>query len=131
VLDVCAVTATPLAFGNYTATASSPTDAQSTVNVTCAAGLGYSIALNQGSTSGATVDDRAMSDGGSNTLSYGLYSDSGHSTLWGDGTASTSVVGPETGDGTAQGHTVYGRIPAGQFVASGGYTDTVTVTVTY
>jgi spore coat protein U-like protein len=130
-LDVCAVAATPLAFGNYTATDTSPNDAQSTVNVTCAAGLDYSIALNKGTTTGAAVDDRMMTDGGSNTLSYVLYNDSGHGTIWGDGTGTTQTVGPETGDGTLQPYTVYGRIPAGQYVASGGYTDTVTVTVTY
>ncbi|MFI5309274.1 MAG: spore coat protein U domain-containing protein [Polyangiales bacterium] len=37
----------------------------------------------------------------------------------------------QTGNGAAQALTVYGRIPAGQGVASGAYTDSVLATVNY
>jgi spore coat protein U-like protein len=37
----------------------------------------------------------------------------------------------KTGSGTAQTLTVYGQVPAGQFVTPGNYADTITVTLTY
>jgi spore coat protein U-like protein len=45
-------------------------------------------------------------------------------------TIGTDTV-PLTGNGAAQVETVYGQIPAGQFVAPGSYSDTITATVTY
>jgi spore coat protein U-like protein len=130
VLSACIVTATPLAFGNYTASAGSPTDANSTVTATCTSGVSYSIALNGGTTTGGTVAARLMANG-SNTLGYGLYTTNGYSTIWGDGTLTTSTVGPNTATGLPQNYTVYGQIPTGQYVAAGAYTDTITVTVNY
>lgn len=131
VLDVCAVVASPLAFGNYTPSSPTPNDITSTITVTCTAGLDYTIALDQGTTMGADITHRLMVDADDNTLGYGIYTDNTYGTVWGDGTSTTSTVGPITGNGTAQGRTVYGRITAGQYVPSGAYTDTVTVTVTY
>lgn len=130
VLDVCSVDTTSLAFGDYSATSATPLDSTSTVTATCTSGLSYTIALNEGTTSGSTVDNRSMTDG-TNTLQYDLYSDSSHSTMWGDGTSGTSTISPYTGNGSGQAYTVYGRIPANQYVVSGSYTDTVTATVTY
>jgi spore coat protein U-like protein len=71
-----------------------------------------------------------MSDGNSQTLSYGLFTDGNHTTRWGDGTLSTVVVSG-TADGTHQNYTLYGEVGIGQFVPSGSYSDTVTATVTY
>jgi spore coat protein U-like protein len=130
VQQVCAVSATNLGFGGYDASAALANNATSTVTVTCTPSSTYTIALNAGTTSGGTVAARLMSDGASHTLAYGLYSDSGHTTKWGDGTLSTSTVGG-TADGTHQPYTVFGQVATGQFVPSGSYTDTVTATVTY
>ena len=129
VLDNCAVTASDLAFGNYAPSSGSPVTASTTLQVTCTPSLAYSIALDGGTTTGA-VAARAMSDGGSGQLTYGLYKSSGYSTIWGDGSGVTQTVAG-TGNGAAQPHTVHGRIPASQFVAAGSYTDSITVTVTY
>lgn len=130
VQQVCAVSATNLGFGGYDASAASPNNATSTVTVTCTPSSSYAIALNAGTTSGSTVAVRLMSDGNSHTLGYNLYSDSNHTTKWGDGTLSTSTVSG-TADGTHQPYTVFGQVAAGQFVPSGSYSDTVTATVTY
>ena len=48
--------------------------------------------------------------------------------VWG-GTAASDV--PHTGTGTETSLTVYGRIPAGQNVPAGSYSDTVVATVTF
>jgi spore coat protein U-like protein len=67
---------------------------------------------------------------GANTLNYSMYTTAGRTTVWGDGTLST-VTQAGTGNGTGQALTVFGRVPTGQYVTAGSYTDTVTATVTY
>ena len=51
---------------------------------------------------------------GVNTLGYGLYSDATWTTNWGNTAATNWVSG--TGTGAAQALTVYGQIPAGQYM---------------
>jgi len=129
VVAVCTVQATDVSFGSYLASTGSATTAQGSVSATCSNGSAYTIALDAGQASGATVANRSMTSSG-NKLSYGLYTTSGHTTLWGDGTLSTATVGG-TGNGSAQTQTVYGQISAGQYVTAGSYADVVTVTVSY
>jgi spore coat protein U-like protein len=128
VLKVCTSAVTPLTFGNYLANSGSPTDATATITITCTATTTYTVALDAGTTSGATTSNRKMVFT-SSTLSYALYQDSGHSTNWGNNTGTDTVAG--TGNGAAQTLTVYGRIPVAQYLTPGAYTDTVTVTVSY
>lgn len=133
VANSCSVSATNLAFGSITPVDNTNFDATSTVDVTCSNGTAYNIGLDDGASSGdGSVSTRRMSDGATTPeyLSYQLYSDSGHTTVWGN-TVSTDTVAA-TGDGNTQSNTVYGRVPSGQqTVSTGSYTDTVTVTVTY
>lgn len=128
VLSSCAVVALPLAFGNYTPTQSGNTTAQTTLAVTCTNGTPYSVGLNAGGGTGATVATRKLTSGAT-TLNYTLYSDSGYSTLWGNTIGTNTVTG--TGSGLLQTLNVYGSITALQAVPAGAYTDTVTVTLTY
>jgi spore coat protein U-like protein len=129
VLSVCTVSATNLAFGNYDASSGTPNDASSAVTTTCSNSTAYTVALNAGTGSGATVAVRRMTNG-ANTLDYSMYTTAGRTTVWGDGTLST-VTQAGTGNGAGQALTVFGRIPTGQYVTAGSYTDTVTATVTY
>jgi spore coat protein U-like protein len=129
VIAACNVTATDLGFGNYDAASGTANDATSTVTVICSNGTTFDVALDAGTTAGAAVNARLLTDG-TDTLSYALYSDAGRTTLWGDNTSGTSDVSG-TGDGTNQNLTVYGRIPVSQYVTAGAYSDTITVTVTY
>jgi spore coat protein U-like protein len=127
VLSVCLITATPLAFGNYTST---QLDATATLAVSCTVGTPYTIALDAGTGSEATVAERRMtgSEAGQQ-LSYSLYSNSARTSVWGTTTGTDTVAG--TGTGLVQNLSVYGRVPAGQLAAPGAYTDTVTATLTY
>jgi len=129
VLASCDVTASNLDFGNYTSGAGSDTTANTTVDVTCTNGTHYTIALDGGSVAHDPAA-RAMSAGGSSLLNYGLFTDASCTTVWGDGTGATTTMSG-TGDGTAQPTTIYGRIPAGQYVPATQYTDQITVQVTY
>jgi spore coat protein U-like protein len=103
-------------------------DNTSTLQVQCTNTTPYNIGLDAGTGSGATMAARKMTSGGA-TVTYSLYSDSGRSTVWGN-TVGTDTV-PGTGNGASQSFTVYGRVPAQTTPASGTYTDTVTITVTY
>jgi len=125
VLKDCTVSATPLAFGNYTGAVNS---AQSAVTVTCTNSTTYSVGLGTGLATGATVTTRQMQNG-SALLSYGLFSNATWTTNWGNTLATNWVTG--TGNGAGQSLNVYGQIPAGQYVTPGSYNDTISVTVTY
>lgn len=121
----CVITATPLAFGTYTGI---QTDNTATVTVTCTKTTPYTVGLNAGLGTGATITARSMTGAGV-ALNYALFTDSGRTTNWGNTVPTNAVAGTATG--AAQAMTVYGRVAAGQFVAPGAYTDTVTATVTY
>lgn len=128
VVKACSISATALAFGNYDPTVGTPDDATSTISVHCTNGTQYNVGLNAGTAPGASVTSRKMS-AGANVLNYSLYQDSGRATNWGN------TVGTDTLSGTAAASpaslTVYGRIPSGQNVPVGNFTDTITATITY
>lgn len=122
----CTVSATSLAFGTY---AGALLNSTSTITATCTNTTPYKIGLNAGTATGATVTNRSMTGPGAALLHYSLFSDSGHTTNWGN-TLGVDTVS-KTGSGTAQALTVYGQVPAGQYVTPGSYADTITVTLTY
>ncbi len=128
VVASCTVTATAMAFGTYTNTALTST---ATVTPTCSNTTPYNVGLDVGTATGATVTTRGMFVAGTPgvVLNYGLYSDAGFTTVWGPTVGTNTVAG--TGSGAAQAITVYGQVLAGQLVAPGAYTDTITATVTY
>jgi spore coat protein U-like protein len=122
----CLVSATTLAFGTYTGAVATST---STVSVTCTNTTPYNIGLSAGLATGATVTTRQMTGPASALLGYALFSDSSRTINWGQTIGTDTVTG--SGNGAAQAITVYGQATAGQFVAPGSYTDTITATVTY
>ncbi|MDY0743006.1 spore coat U domain-containing protein [Paucibacter sp. R3-3] len=133
VISSCTVSGTALNFGNTIdpLAAAVPLDATSTLSVTCSNTTPYTVALNAGSNAGgaSNFSARAMK-AGSRSLAYQLYLDTGRSSVWGDGTASSATVAG-TGTGSVQTLSIYGRLPSLANVAPGAYTDTVTVTITY
>src|SRR5712671_8174014 len=103
-------------------------DQTSTIQVQCTNTTPFNIGLNAGTGTCATVAVRKLTSGGA-TVNYSLYTDGGHTTVWGN-TVSTDTVA-DTGDGTSKKYTVFGLVPTQTTPAPGTYTDTVTVTVTY
>ncbi|WP_348270058.1 spore coat U domain-containing protein [Edaphobacter paludis] len=122
----CLVSATPLAFGTYTGAVANST---SSVSVTCTNTTPYNVGLSAGLATGATVTTRQMTGPASALLNYALFSDSARTLNWGQTIATDTVAG--TGNGSAQAITVYGQAAAGQYVAPGDYSDTITATITY
>ena len=70
----CSTSATNLAFGNYTGAVNNST---STVSVNCTSGTTYTVSLNPGLATGATVTNRSMTGPASALLHYSLYNNSG------------------------------------------------------
>jgi spore coat protein U-like protein len=126
VQSTCLISATALAFGTYTGAVDNAT---STVSVTCTNTTPYNVSLNPGTATGATVTTRKMGGPGGALLNYSLFSNSGMTTNWGQTIGTDTVTG--TGNGSAQAITVYGQVPASQYVTPGSYSDTITATVTY
>jgi spore coat protein U-like protein len=125
VQPTCLISAAPLAFGNYTGVLN---NASSNLTVTCTNTTPYNVGLDAGATSGATVTNRSMLNG-STKLNYSIYQDAGRTSNWGNTVGTDTATG--TGSGSAQTMTVYGQIPAGQYIAPGSYADTITASLTY
>ena len=129
VVKACIVSANPLNFGNYDPTSVTNLDGTTTLSVLCTIGTSYTVGLNVGTASGATVTTRKMTNG-ANTLNYALYQETGRTTNWGN-TPGTDTPAATTAPIGASSFTVYGRVPSGQNEPIGSYTDTITVTVNY
>ena len=125
---VCSLSTSPVNFGNYSG---NDTYASGSVHVTCNIGISYTVSLSTGNS--GTYSPRTLLDWGwlAATLNYNLYTSAAYTTIWGDASGVTGVIS-DTGTGSAQTHTVYGWLPAGQAAQfNDTYSDSVTVTVTY
>ena len=123
----CAISAGDLQFFTYTG---AQRDARSEITVTCTNTTRWNVGLNPGTYPGATVTTRRMTGPNRNSpLSYDLYRNSRRTQNWGE------TIGRDTESGTGTGNSqtldVYGRVPALQNPAAGGYEDTITATVTF
>lgn len=130
----CSVSATGVAFGTYDPFSAAPNEATGTVTVNCTFTITvtttYEISLSPGNS--GSFSERRMSHGAS-SLTYNLYNSSAQNQIWGDGSGQSQTT---TGRviGVLNHHrafTVYGRIPTGQNVPPGAYTDTIIATVAY
>ena len=129
----CTIVTAPLPFGSYDPTDPAPLDVAGSISLHCSpSNFTIRIRMNQGLQPGPGSSNpnpvRQMSDGLGNLLRYNIYRNAARTQVWG-GTNPTSVVPP---NGPWPVHIpVYGRIPANQYVQSGSYADTVTVTVLF
>jgi spore coat protein U-like protein len=131
VVPACTISSAPLSFGTTIANPiAANLDANSTVSATCSTGTPYTVALDAGTGAGATILARRMTGPAAATMNYSLYTTAARGVVWGDGTAGTVTV-PGTGNGAAQTLTVFGRITPQTVAATGAFTDTITVTLTF
>jgi spore coat protein U-like protein len=127
----CTVSADAVNFGPVDTLNAAAVTGTGTVTVTCTNGTGWTAAADAGEASGASFATRQMRSSAGDALDYTLYTDSGRTTVWGDGSGETATVG-NTGSGSAQAFTVYGKVPGGQSsVPAGSYSDRVNVTISY
>ncbi len=128
IINLCiAASTTPVSFGSH-GFLTSAVDNTGTITVTCTPGASYTVALNAGTSPGATTTTRKMSGPGT-AISYQLFRESGRTTNWGNVVGTDTVAG--TGSGLPQTLTVYGRVPIQTTPIAGTYNDTVQVSIEY
>jgi spore coat protein U-like protein len=127
------VSATGVNFGAYDVFVTTPLDSTGTVTVACDQSPPPDVVVSFGpsGTSGAFIPRQMRSASSSDRLNYNLFVNAGRSTVWGDGAAGTSTVFlKNVTKNRPVVTTIYGRIPAGQDISVGSYTDSITVTIT-
>lgn len=127
----CRLTVDPLVFGSYDPLGSHETstlDGSTQMTVSCTLGTQATIVIDGGKNAGQDAAVRLLAAQGEN-LSYQLYRDSSRTQVWGRGSDAYSFL--STGGLPGQKLTVYARIPPGQEVPAGTYTDVVTASVDF
>jgi spore coat protein U-like protein len=125
----CRIAISDLAFGAYDPLAQHATqqlDAAAAVTMLCTRSSRAAIYIDIGRNPVGGIRNLI---GTSQRVAYQLYRDSERTLAWGGVTDSLQVV--SEGVHKPQQLSVYGRIPPGQEVASGVYTDVVTATVDF
>ena len=127
----CTITTTPLAFGTYdpvVANATAPLDATATVTIACTMGTPATIGLDDGSN--VVASQRRLTNGSSAYMNYQMFLDSTHATVWGSESANQLDAGTAPSK-EPRAFPVYGRIPSGQDVPIGLFSDAVVATVNF
>ena len=111
------------AYDPITDGSTSNTDTTGNVPIACTKGISANLTMNHGiNASGST---RRMTDG-TYFLIYEVYTSGDYTTVWDE---SNTVTADFTSSSSEQIKTIYARIPPGQDVPAGTYTDTVQVTM--
>lgn len=151
--NACTITNSGISFGAYdVSTGAAVTNIGGSIGISCdttlVTGTGTSaiatIKLNIGtnSTGGTTLgsfSQRRMRTGSSGNYTYmnfNIFTESTYTTIWGDGTNSTSYPSftavSDGGSRATASYTLYGKIDAGQYsLKSGTYTSYVTATISW
>lgn len=127
----CTISTTPVNFGTYDVFATVPVDSTGSVTVDCKnpekKPLPVMVSINQGGAGSFTP--RQMISPLGDRLAYYLFVDASRTRIWGDGTGGSATLTATVSKNTVLSSTVYGRLPAGQNVGAGIYTDILTATV--
>ena len=128
--ETCTVAVTSLNFGSYNVFASTPTDSTATIVIDCN-GNARDLRISIGRGSASSFGARRMSKG-SERLFFNVYRDAARTAIWGDGTGGSQVeIVDRVQNNQPHQVAVYGRVPAGQDVSAGSYTESVIVTIDY
>ena len=129
----CRVTTTGVNFGAYDVFAAAPRDTAGTVTVACDLNppTDVTVAIGPSPTSGGFQPRQMRHASQADRMNYNLFAAPSMVTVWGDGSAGTStVLLRKVNRNRPVTTTIYGRIPSGQNVSVGAYSDAVTVTIT-
>jgi spore coat protein U-like protein len=125
VLAACTIQPATLSFGSYDPTSGAPLDASTSIALACTRGTAYTVGLSAGGYAAGSIRQMAGPNGG--RLQYELYSNAGRTTVWN----TTATVSGTTPSSASIPLIAYGRVPAGQMVPAGDYSDVVTSTVNF
>jgi spore coat protein U-like protein len=126
----CTISATSVNFGNYNVFNGTPLDSTGTITYRCnAAASNITVALTKGAST--TYNPRLMYKG-VEVLGYNLFRNAARTNIWGDGTSGTAIYSRANPPNNSNVNlTVYGRVPAGQDVSAGTFSDTVTAVINF
>jgi spore coat protein U-like protein len=113
-------------FGQYETRTIQPLDSVATLIYRCPAAGQVRIELSRGA-SGSFRRSMRVRD---SVMQYNLYLDANHSRVWGDGSNGTAVYTGRPGNG-AERVSIFGRVPPGQKLRAGEYTDQLVLTLLY
>lgn len=124
---------TGIAFGVYNPLSGTPVETTGSVDFTCVLLSIFDLVyIDLGTGMNSTTFAGRKLRNGTATLNYQLYYNAARTQVWGDGTGGTAHYGPLLPLlGAMLSLPVYGRLPAGQAVTVGTYTDTIVVTMVY
>jgi spore coat protein U-like protein len=125
----CNMTANNIAFGPYdpvVANKSAHLERIDIVSMQCTPGTAVRMELDNGQH--ASGGQRAMTGPPNGRLSYEIYRSNNHNVRFGTGADAQDKVAGSNG---RLGFWMYSRLPAGQNMPVGSYSDTVLVTITY
>jgi spore coat protein U-like protein len=125
----CTISTTSVNFGSYNVFTGSATDSTGTITLDCNGGA-HDIIVTLSKGASASFNPRTMLKG-SEALSYNLYRDAARTSIWGDGSGGTATYTNPNPPNAPFNLTVYGRVPAGQDVSAGVYSDTVSAVVNF
>jgi spore coat protein U-like protein len=127
----CTISTTPVNFGSYDVFSASPADSTGLISITCnETPAPYApVSIGPSPNSGGFNPRKMRLTSGTDLLNYNLYTNATRTSIWGDGTSGTVRVWRTFKKNVPQNLIVYGRIPPGQDVRAGTYTDTLTVTL--
>lgn len=126
----CTVLVDAVAFGSYSVFDPQPTSAAGKIRYACTQPVDPPV-IRMSAGHASSFAPRAMTST-ADSLDYNLFLDASCTTVWGDGTAGTSVYtasAPASGEGYEV--NVYGCIPERQNVRAGSYSDTIVVTIEF
>lgn len=136
----CTINTSPVSFGSYNPTATTPTFVSGAVTVACVKGTTPVIGLGAGANPGANPGERAMLNAATNELlSYFLYKPTlaapqscttTETDVWGNSGVERLEPGATTSV-AASTYSICGKIPQQQDVSTGSYQDTVIATVEF
>jgi spore coat protein U-like protein len=134
VLSQCTVRATPVSFGNYDVFAKTPLDGTGTISVACSAGVvKAAVTLGPSSTSGTYNPRRMKTSTEKDSLDYNIFVDVARTTILGNGSGGTTDIRLKRPTGPPrpwnENISIYGRVPPGQDVFTGSYTDNLMVEI--
>lgn len=122
----CTVSGATLDFGTYSSGQAADLTGFAQISYSnCPAGE-LRFELNGGANGTATA--RKLSDGRGGLLNYAIYRNSARTQNFGQGSEAKLVTLTAPGSGQVS---IYGKIPGGQAVAGGTYTDTVVITLDF
>jgi len=119
----CTISPATLSFGGYMAYNPTPLDVTASLSVTCDKPVLVTISIGPSFNSGNTANRQMRSPSSSMPLNYNIYSNKKRTHVWGEGAEAVTANANKP-------ITIYGRIPNGQDVPAGDYSDSMIMTIT-